>query len=269
MTNLKSLAHYIILLLCSTLISCNQGALEQRIVELEAELNDCKYDAVKIIDQMSANLKDSNYSVVFENYQIFVDRHNESPLIKEALNIYNQAKEQDSLVKLYKERLAIEMQEKLQQSLKKLRKKHDDVMRTDWYKNPYFVHYNNSNRVSIYFGNNENDIWLRLKMSYTGDDWIFFERAFLSFDENTIEVFFDEYNDKETQVSPGVSEWIDVVVTNQMLEYLRKFTQSPNAKMRLSGKYTKTRNLTSNERKGIIEVINGYDALMSTISSGS
>ena len=31
--------------------------------------------------------------------------------------------------------------------------------------------------------------------------------------------------------------------------------------MRFSGKYTKTRTLTYNERKGIIDVLNGYDVL--------
>jgi hypothetical protein len=43
--------------------------------------------------------------------------------------------------------------------------------------------------------------------------------------------------------------------------FLREFAKSKNAKMRLSGKYTKTRTLTYNEREGILDVLNGYDAL--------
>ena len=46
-------------------------------------------------------------------------------------------------------------------------------------------------------------------MSYTGDDWIFFENAYLSYDGNTREVSFNKYNDKESDNSGGkVWEWI-------------------------------------------------------------
>ena len=67
---------------------------------------------------------------------------------------------------------------------------------------------------------------------------------------------------KETDNSGGnVWEWIDVSVDKGLENFLREFAKSKNAKMRFSGKYTKTRTLTYNERRGIIDVLNGYDAL--------
>ncbi|RLD57805.1 MAG: hypothetical protein DRJ01_13425 [Bacteroidetes bacterium] len=111
-------------------------------------------------------------------------------------------------------------------------------------------------------GESGNHRWLRLMMSYKGDDWIFFERAYLSYDGNTKEIIFDKYDDKKTENSGGgVWEWIDLTVTKDVESFLREFAKSKKAKMRLSGKYTKTRTLTYNERKGILDVLNGYDAL--------
>jgi len=72
---------------------------------------------------------------------------------------------------------------------------------------------------------------------------------------------FDKYDDKETENDGGVWEWIDLTVTKDVEAFLRDFAKSKNAKMRLSGKYTRTRNLTWNERQGIRDVLNGYDAL--------
>ena len=60
-----------------------------------------------------------------------------------------------------------------------------------------------------------------------------------------------------------VWEWINVLPTSNTISFLREFAKSKNAKMRLTGKYEKTRALTDSERKGIIDVLNAYDVLYS------
>lgn len=78
----------------------------------------------------------------------------------------------------------------------------------------------------------------------------------------TWKVTFDEYRDKDSDNGDGgVWEWIDVTVPEYRVSFLLNLANSKNAKMRLSGQYTKTRNLTWNERQGIKDVINGYRAL--------
>jgi hypothetical protein len=194
-------------------------------------------------------------------------RHPDSKLFVEVKSIYEKIIK-DEKEKAEKERLLAEKekQEKLK-ALKKLKKNHDDVSDITWYKQPYFTHYTNTNLTSIYMGESGNHRWLRLMMSYKGDDWIFFERAYLSYDGNTKEIIFDKYDDKETENSGGgVWEWIDLTVTKDVELFLREFAKSKKAKMRLSGKYTKTRTLTYNERKGILDVLNGYDALEKVIN---
>jgi hypothetical protein len=64
-------------------------------------------------------------------------------------------------------------------------------------------------------GQTPSSVWLRLKMSYTGDDWIFFENAYLSYDGITREFPFNKYKDKESDNSGGdVWEWIDLSVSS-------------------------------------------------------
>ena len=155
----------------------------------------------------------------------------------------------------------LDKKEKLK-SLNKLKKNFDDVSGITWYKQPYFTHYSNTNLTSIYMGEKGSSKWLILTMSYAGDDWIFFDNAILSYDGNSKTISFDKYKEKEKDNSGGnVWEWIDVSIDKGLEIYLREFAKSKNAKMRLSGKYTKTRTLTYNERKGILDVLNGYDAL--------
>src|SRR5690606_6924262 len=146
-------------------------------------------------------------------------------------------------------------------SLERLKKEHDDVDGVTWYKQRYYTHYNNMNRVSIYMGKRENaPAWLRLKMSYTGDNWIFFKEAYLSYDGNTRSFSFDDYRDKKSDNDGGdVWEWIDISLSDADKNWLKDFAKSPNAKMRLTGKYEKTRTLTENERKGILDVIGAYE----------
>lgn len=163
----------------------------------------------------------------------------------------------DSLTNEQKEKLNKEREA----ALKKLKKKTDDVQGITWYENPYFKHYDNMNRASLYIGQSKSSVWLRLKLSYEGDSWIFFDRAFISYDGNTREIFFNQYKEKESDHDTRVWEWIDVPVTGEMLSFIRSWVEGKSVKMQLMGKYTKTRTLTNSEIRGLKDVLMAYDAL--------
>ena len=110
-------------------------------------------------------------------------------------------------------------------------------------------------------GQKDNDVWLCLRMSYYGDDWIFFENAYLSYDGNTKEIIFDKYKDKETDSDTEVWEWIDVPVLDDLLKFLEEMSKGKVLKMRLSGKYTKTRSLSSKEINAMKDILLAYDVL--------
>ena len=235
--------------------------LQNKINSLTQELDECENGSEKILAKIKIANNNNNNSDVKSLFLDLEKRHPESAEYIESKNIYDEVikKEEIEKEKLLKEKEK-EEREKLK-SLKKLKKNYDDVSGITWYKQPYFTHYTNSNRTSIYMGVKEESKWLILMMSYEGDDWIFFENAYLSYDGNTKEIFFNEYEDKKTDVSNGVSEWISVSVNKDIEDFLREFAKSDDAKMRLSGKRSKTRTLSSKERRGILDVLNGYESL--------
>lgn len=92
---------------------------------------------------------------------------------------------------------------------------------------------------------------------------VFFEKAYLSFDENTLEIPFDKYKDKETDNGGGsVWEWIDISVTRDIRQYLEQLSKGKTAKVRFTGKYSQTRTLTTSEVNGIKDVLLAYDVLV-------
>lgn len=253
------------LILAIGFYSCNQARIRQlqkRVSELETQLDECKNGGPKLLSQLKTAFEQQEFETVKDIFLNLQTRYPGSGEFEEALFYY------DSVLSFQEELQKKAAQERLERlkALDRLTKEYDDVSGVTWYRQSYFTHYNNSNLVSIYMGMESSVPWLRLRMSYEGDDWIFFEHAFLSYDGNTKEILFDQYRNKETEVgSGGVWEWIDASVSPELGVFLRDFAKSENAKMRLKGKYERTRKLTDNERKGILDILNGYDALKSNL----
>jgi hypothetical protein len=265
---------FILILVLAVLGSCDGGAglleqknkeLQSRVDDLEKQLDDCQNGADKLLARMIVLYEKQALDSVRILFSSFEQRHPNSPQFIEAKQI------NDSVVRILDERkkeqeakVEKERQEKLK-ALNSLKKQHDDISGITWYDQRYFTHYVNSNHVTISLGSRDTGKpWLRLMMSYEGEDWIFFEHAYLSYDGNTYEIVFDDYQNKKTDNSGGsVWEWITVSVDSDLEAFLRNFARSTNAKMRLSGKYSKTRTLPASERQGILDVLNGYDAILS------
>lgn len=239
----------------SALISENKE-LKNQIETLQADIEQYKNTPDKLIanaDLLFKNKNKSELNIISSKLQKY------HPTSKEAEKVHNMIAilEKEELKKIEEEK------QKRLGAVKKLHKKYDDVSDITWYENPYFTHYNNTNHTSIYIGKSSSSVWLRLKMSYNGDDWIFFEKAYLSYDGNTQHIPFDKYRDKKSDNDTEVWEWIDVSVDDDMLSFIRNMANGKVAKMRLSGKYTHTKTLSQTEIKAIKDILLAYDVLKS------
>lgn len=254
-----------ILLLSSLLvISCTNESeeLKKKIIDLENQLDDCQNGESKLISKLKNSYALKEYQQVVEDFNSLSKRFPHSSFLAEGNGLASESEDILKNKKIEEEKQKEQELEIKKASLKKLNRKHDDVSGITWYKQKYFTHYTNTNRTSITLGHRKGSKpWINLMMSYTGDDWIFFKNAYLSYDGNTKEIYFDDYRDKETDNDSGVWEWIEVQLDDDDINWLKSFASSNNAKMRLSGKYTKTRNLTPQERQGILDVISGYELL--------
>lgn len=258
--------------MCSACDHSRITELEQRIHQLQTEnknlqkeLDKYKYSPNKLLADIERCYNVSNQQQLSILVAQMREYHPNAQELKQAEE-YEKKLADQILLERQKE---IEAQQRAERerlkAVDKLKKKFDDVSGITWYSNPYFTHYNNSNLCSLYIGRQENSVWLRLKMSYYGDSWIFFDSAYLSYDGNTYNISFNEYEDKKSDSDTETWEWIDVSVNEALLQFLQNAVKSGNIKMRLSGKYTKTRNLSRNEINGLKDVLLAYDVLKNEI----
>lgn len=238
-----------------TIIAENKG-LKEQITNLKIIIENYENSPDRLIHGIDELVKDENIDKLREICEKLEKYH---PTSTE----YQKAKKNLQTVIEKQEARKKAAEAKRLQAVNRLKKEYDDVSGITWYKNPYFTHYNNRNLISLYIGQDGNSVWLRLKMSYEGDEWIFFENAYLSYDENTKTILFDKYDNKDTESGYGgrVWEWIDVNVDESLYDYLKEFVNGKSLKMRLSGKYTRTRTISGNEKQALQDVLLAYDVL--------
>lgn len=148
----------------------------------------------------------------------------------------------------------------------KLRPEYDKVEQITWYTNSLFTHDNNSNHVSLYIARKESLVALRIKASYYGDDWIFFDSAKFAYGGETAMLTY-KYSEYERDNRGGyVWEWVDTNINDT--KTLRDIAESDDALIRFSGKYTHDHTLTSKEKKAMLEVLDGYESLCYLLRHG-
>lgn len=258
---IQMVAFFIVLLFSNCSNDKKEAELKNKISQLESELDECKNGEDKLYNNLKSSFDKKDFNQTYSNYTVLINKYPNSKYLLKAKEMFEVANIEIKNSQILEAKNKAKLEEEKRSSLKKLKLEYDDVNGVSWYKQKYFTHYTNDNKTSIYLGKEKGaQPFLRLQMSYTGESWIFFEEAYLSYDGNTKQIYFDDYKEKKSDNDGGeVWEWIDVQINDSDVEWLRNFAESKNAKMRLSGKYTKTRNLTPQERQGIIDVINGYE----------
>jgi hypothetical protein len=260
----------IFILIIAIMVSCVSKTEYQKLqnenIRLLAEIDELKNSAPKLLATINIKFEEKNYQECKQVFEKLKTNFPESNEFKNAKLIIDKIEATEFKEKQKAVQNAAKQEEAKLSALQKLKKTFDDVSGTTWYKNRYFTHFTNTNHVSIYMGKTEgSNPWIRLYASYHGDDWIFFEQVYLSYDGITKQVVFDKYNDKETDSNTDVWEWIDLTADDEMLEFLWNLGNSKEAKVRFSGKYTKTRVLSSDEKNGIKDVLLGYMSLSNKI----
>lgn len=244
-------------------LKSENAVLKAQVDSLSNELAAFKYSPEKLLADAESAAKSEDKKKLMQIQEQMKQYHpqaSEGAKVQKLLDeviAKKQAKAEAERLKAEQEK-----QERLQ-AVNKLKKERDDVQNITWYYNPYFTHYADRNLVSVYMGQTPSNIWLRIKMSYTGSDWIFFEKAYLSYDGRTREFPFEKYKDKESDNAGGyVWEWIDLSVSDDDLAFLKNMVNGTSVKMQLTGKYTKTRTVSAKEIKAIKEMIMAYEVLL-------
>lgn len=150
---------------------------------------------------------------------------------------------------------------KQEKALSKLKSKYDQFDEVTWYEPQCAPKYINANAFYIYIGKNEYTSWLRWKMVYFGDDWIFFDKIIINVDGENYTKTFD-YSEVNRDNNADVWEYVDISVSNSDQELLEKIANSKKTTIRFQGdQHHYDREITQNEKYGITDVLTAYKGL--------
>lgn len=159
------------------------------------------------------------------------------------------------------ERVKKQQEEKrLASALQRMSKKTDKIEGVDWYRDKSSPAYNNQNGFFIYIGKRSTGApWLRLRIQYFAEDWLFIESFIVAADDQRFEsgrVKFERDHDSE------IWEWYDENLTNADLQMIKSIIASKEAVIRFNGRqYRKDNTITASQKAALQNALDAYKAL--------
>jgi hypothetical protein len=136
-------------------------------------------------------------------------------------------------------------------------KKYDEMQGTTWYTPKGAGGF--SIPVHLYLGEKAGNVWLRMWMGTSTEDWLFWERVIFNVD-GQIETYHVERSDKETEViTGGVLEWTDVLLDETWEAQFRRMAHASLVKVRFEGKYRRDVTLSEGTKDKLQLILDLYD----------
>jgi len=137
-------------------------------------------------------------------------------------------------------------------ALAKMKVKSDAVKNIKFYSPISSPTYLNANGFYVYIGQSGgSEPYLRLRIQYYGEDWLFIDSFFFNVDGETYEIS-TSYGEMERDNDTEVWEWYDVSPTSENIEMLQKIMNSKKTVMRMEGtQYYKDKTITEAQKSAI------------------
>lgn len=257
---------FLITILGISILACSSGITQKEFSDLKAEnenlkaeLDDCKFGADKLFSKAMSLFNDRKFDESLFQINLLKEKHPTSDKITEAdklrINIENELRK-------------IELAEKkrLSNATKKMRKKVDDMNGITWYydkSSPKYV--NSRTNLSAYIGKRGDQApFLRLKIQYVADNWLFINKYIINVDGMIYEISEKSYGEIKTDSGNGgkIWEWLDRLAENKELEIIKAISNGKIVKVRFSGnQYHKDVTLSSKDKLALKNVLNAFEAL--------
>lgn len=246
--------------------------LQQENTQLKGTVNDLKKEIDEIkngADRMLAGAKDSLTKGALGNAKnklnALLKKHPGSKEAGIAKTLISQIEEKErkkiEAEQLEKKRKQAAEEKRLAQALSKMRKSVDEVKSITWYYDKTSPYYANENNFFLYIGKEANSSWLRLRIQYEAENWLFIEKYTLKVDDKTYTIYpnSDEIiRDNNTRIW----EWADVSPSESDISMIRAIIKSKKTIIRHEGNtYYDDRTITKKEKAALQNVLDAYDAL--------
>jgi hypothetical protein len=152
-----------------------------------------------------------------------------------------------------------EKETRIANATKRMSKKYDELEGITWYTDSSTHPYNTN--FHLYFGKKKPGTpWLRLKIRYYADDWLFIESFFVVADGQRFEKPYAKF--ERDNGSGSIWEWYDENVSDTDMAMIRAIIKSKKATIRFTGnQYHKDHTISDQEKKSLQNVIDAFEAL--------
>jgi hypothetical protein len=182
--------------------------------------------------------------------------------------------EKKEIQRLEQERLSLEKKREAEQkeresqraiaaATQNLTKSTDEMREIDWLNDKSTPETNNTRNVHAYIGKKGDHVWLRFKMTYNADDWLFVESVAFKVDGEDFSLNYGLFDDWDRDnAGGGIWEWKDVNMDRRTWDLIRKIADSSKTMMRYDGRqYYSDREVTSQEKQALKNIILAYEAM--------
>lgn len=244
-------------------------------VNLKYELEQCQLSPDKLLGKAKLAFEENNFDESKEQIDLLFQNHPGAPELEEAKTILasidaeakkeaeeaikkaeEEAKAREEAIRKEKERIA--------NATNLMQTSYDEIEGITWYRDKSAPSYANVNYLQLYIGKRKGgDPWLRLKIQYTADDWLFIDKYIIKADTRTYEIVEQRYGEIESDHDGGeIWEWLDRSVTEEELKIVKAIIESKESKIRYSGKqYHSDRTISEKEKQGLRNVLDAYRSL--------
>lgn len=243
--------------------------LNKEIRELKLQLEECQFGAGKLLDKILILFEEKNYIKCKNEISLLLKTHAGSVEAKEGHVILDKInKEEQKIAKINKEEREKKLKKeklRLSEATKRMRVQYDDMDGISWYYDKSSPQYASSTGLYIYIGKRNSSIlpWMRLRIQYSADNWLFVEKFKIKVDGQTFIINEEKYGEIERDSGRGdIWEWLDRGVGNSEYEIIKAVANGKDVKIRYIGKkYHVDKTITAQQKQALKNVIDAYEAI--------
>jgi hypothetical protein len=222
--------------------------------------------SVRLADAQSS-FERGNLSGARQAAQLILERYPTSPQAESARSLASRI---DSADKVIQKRLEFEeaaTKREVATAMASMLKTRDTMRSVTFWQDraaPRFV--NSRSWVGAYIAQSElSPPVLRLRIVYTGENWLFIERYLFKVDGQSFSLTPESYGAESVERdngSGGIWEWWDVVAEGERLRLLHALADAKSATVRYEGRqYYRDRSIGVEERRAVKRVLTVLDAI--------
>lgn len=237
-------------------------SLRAELGTVKKEMEEIKFGPGKLLSAGIQQLSSNKYEDAKGTFELLIKKHPSTKEAVEAASLLTKAsveiekkREKDQAEE---KKVAREKEARLAEATRKMSKDYDKVEGITWYKDasthPYF------SSLHLYYGKKgSGSPWLRMRLRYYGDDWVFAKSFVVVADGQRY-----ERNNLEFQHESGsgsVWESFDESASDADLTMVKAVISSKEAILRFSGdQHNNDHQISSQEKKALQNVLDAYVA---------